>query len=358
MSNNIKNVQKFQNLSASLYMGEYTKNVANSFIETRAQAKKNCLPIYKTPNLSTLTTLTFDEDTLWTDNQLPQKLLNDAKTPPLGVNELHKVNINGQGVNVAIIDQPLSLNHPEYKNQITSYKYFAPKESDKFISSLHGPAVTSLLCGKNLGVAPHAKIYYYAMQPGLLDSKYYAQALEDIIKTNETLKDKDKIKFVSVSCSLSGEDSHFENQSIWDKVYKHAKEKGICVIDCSKKTGFVGLGYQEIGDKNSFKYGFPNNNFQELNKPVYAPGSKRTIATSYDDKHFSYTYDGIGGLSWSIPYVTGLLCLGQQQNPNLSAENLKEILINSSKNNNFVINPMVFIRQVKVTTQEKEQEQK
>lgn len=358
MSKNIKNVQKFQNLSASLYMGEYTKQIAKSFIETRAQAKKSCLPIYKTPSLSTLTTLTFDEDTLWTDNQLPQKLLNEAKTPPLGVDKLNKDNINGQGVNVAIIDQPLSLNHPEYKDQIVSYKYFAPKESDEFISSLHGPAVTSLLCGKTLGVAPRANVYYYATQPGLLDSKYYAKALEDIIKTNETLKDKDKIKFISVSCSLSGNDSHFKNQSIWDEAYNHAKEKGICIVDCSKKTGFVGLGYQEIGDQNSFKYGFPSNNFQELNKQVYAPGSKRTIATSYDDKHFSYTYDGMGGLSWAIPYVTGVLCLGQQLNPNLSAENLKEILISSSKNNNLVINPIEFIKQVKITAREKEQEQK
>ena len=50
-------------------------------------------------------------------------------------------------VNVAIIDQPLALDHPEYKGKIASYKIFTPENYEMNVSSMHGPAVTSFLVG-------------------------------------------------------------------------------------------------------------------------------------------------------------------------------------------------------------------
>ena len=306
-------------------------------------------PIYRAPDLDVLVTLTFNERTKWLDDRLPRDILEYGKYPPLGVEMLHKQGLTGEGVNVAIIDQPLALDHPEYSEQIVCYKSFAPDGYQIGISSMHGPAVASLLVGKDLGTAPKANLHYYAFPSWLKDSLYAAQALEDIIETNKTLDAKHKIKFVSVSASLSGKSSPFEkNLDTWDKAVAHAKNQGICVVDCSLENGFVGPGYVDFVDK-SFKYGYPDGHSNMRSNSVHVPNSLRTVAESYDNKLFSYTYYGKGGLSWGIPYATGILCLGQQLNPNLSAEELKKILIQTAQKNNNVVNPEDFIDKVKDT---------
>ena len=64
-----------------------------------------------------------------------------------------------------------------------------------------------------------------------------------------------------------------------------------------------------------------------------------------DNENFSYVYTGVGGLSWGIPYAVGLLCLGQQVNPNLTAIELKDLLIQTTIKG--VVNPIDFISVVK-----------
>ena len=305
--------------------------------------------VFKTPDLETLVTLKFNKGTLWTDDKLPKAILEYGKTPPLDIEKLHKQRLTGEGVNVAIIDQPLALDHPEYKGKIASYKTFIPENYEMDISSMHGPGVASLLVGENLGTAPKARVYYYAVPTWLKDSLYAAQALEDIIKVNKTLDNKHKIKFVSVSAAFSGNGSPFEkNLDAWDEAFAHAIKEGICVVDCSSEHGFIGSGYVDFFDK-SFKYGFPDRFDAKPFRSVHVPNSLRTVAESYDNKHFSYAYNGKAGLSWGIPYATGILCLGQQLNPNLSAEELKEIFIETAMKNDNVVNPEGFIERVKDT---------
>lgn len=259
-----------------------------------------------------------------------------------------KWGLMGDNVNVAIIDQPLALNHSEYKGKVASYKVFAPKKIKMPVSSMHGPAVASLLVGENLGTAPKAKLYYYATPSWLRDSMYPAQALEDIVKINKKLNEKEKIKFVSVSAAFSGKGSPFlKNFDLWDKAVEKAKESGICVVDCSSNNGFIKPGFINYADQ-MFKYGFPDNPENMPYGKIHVPNGLRTVAQSYDNMHFSYSYWGKGGLSWGIPYATGILCLGQQINPNLSAEELKQLLIKSSDDNH-IINPQGYINLVKDT---------
>lgn len=311
-------------------------------------AKERDNIVYDIPDFELLKTLTFNNTTKFVDNKLAKHLIEYGKNVPLGVNSLHKKGINGEGVNVAIIDQPLALDHPEYASQIVDYKEFKPKDDDLEISSMHGPAVMSLLAGQSIGVAPKSNVFYCACYPSLLgDSKYYADALEYIIKKNKQLSHDEKIKFVSVSAAPSGEGSPFTlNQEMWDKAVYHANEEGILVVDCSRWNGFVLPGFLEYKD-NKFQRGFPNREFERkdfIEGKIFAPTSLRTVAESYDNKHFGYTYCGVGGLSWGIPYITGLLCLGQQVNSQLTAKELKECLLTSSYNN--IPNPINFITSV------------
>lgn len=330
MKKTLKIIKKFQDIRSHIW---------NKFEENE--------PIYQTPALDMLVTLTFNKKTRWTDKKLPDIILKYSKSPPLDIEKLHKQGLTGEGVNVAIIDQPLALNHPEYKGKVVSYKTFAPDGYQIEKSSMHGPAVASLLVGEELGTAPKANLYYYAFPAWLKDCIYAAQALEDIIKINKALDDKHKIKFVSVSAAFSGVGSFFEkNLDAWDKAFAHAVKEGICVIDCSEEHGFIRPGYVDFVD-NSFKYGFPDSYENKPTNYVHVPNSLRTVAESYDNEYFSYAYYGKGGLSWGIPYATGILCLGQQLNPNLSAKELKRIFIKTAKKNKNVVNPEGFIESVR-----------
>jgi hypothetical protein len=292
-----------------------------------------------------LKTLSFNEATRWKDELAPQKFLEYGKIPPLGIKGIHKEGVTGKKVNVAIIDQPLALDHPEYRGKIVEYKTFFPPKYDIGISSMHGPAVTSLLVGENIGVAPNARVYYAAVPSWLGDAIYEVQALKWIIEINEELSENDKIKFVSVSAAPGVEEAREKNSHLWNETVKEAEEKGICVVDCN---GFVYPGFVEY-DTNNFHYGFPNNEFERrpLRNVVCVPNSLRTVAESYDNKIFSYAYWGVGGLSWGIPYAVGVLCLAQEINNELSAVQLRDMLIKNASDNKGIINPKSFLNNIK-----------
>ncbi|MFC1601602.1 hypothetical protein ACFL34_04560 [Candidatus Sumerlaeota bacterium] len=134
-------------------------------------------------------TLTFNEKTDWpSQGKMPTqcdtgKLLREAMNPGLGVRELHRAGITGIGVNVAIIDQPLYQDHPEFAGKIAAYHDVGCDTE----SSMHGPAVASLLVGKNCGTAPGAKVYFVAAPSWKRDSAYQAKALDWLIAQNEKL---------------------------------------------------------------------------------------------------------------------------------------------------------------------------
>lgn len=300
-----------------------------------------------------LKTLDFNSDTKFVDRTIADKIMEEAKEPPLGIKDLHKMGLTGKGVNVAIIDQPLALNHPEYKEKVVEYKVFGPEKLMKEqVSSMHGPAVASLLVGENIGVAPDAKLFYAANPSWLKDAQYDAQGLLWILEINKKLPESEKIKFVSVSARPSGPYSPREkNKEMWDKAVKLAEESGVVVVDCTDTYGFVYPGYLDY-KTGEFKKGFPNDEIVEtITGKVFVPTSLRTIAESFDDKTFNYTYNGVGGLSWGIPYAVGLLCLGQQLAPNLTAKELKKCFIESAIDN--VVNPKGFIEMVKEMSEEK-----
>ena len=102
----MKKVEKFDDVRVSKFTNGYDLNQVTDTIET--------------PSVEILKTLSFNENTIFSNPEPATKILQEAKTPPLGIKEIHKMGITGNGVNVAIIDQPLALDHPEYKGKIAS----------------------------------------------------------------------------------------------------------------------------------------------------------------------------------------------------------------------------------------------
>lgn len=94
------------------------------------------------------------------DGFSPDQVLEDGKKPGLHIGDLHAAGITGKGITVAIIDQALNTEHVEIKDNIIHYESIG--YPDEETASYHGTAVSSILAGKTLGVAPDAKIVYFA----------------------------------------------------------------------------------------------------------------------------------------------------------------------------------------------------
>lgn len=296
-------------------------------------------------------TLWYNELTVFRGSEdLAEIILEDGKNPGLGVRSIHEQGITGKGVNVAIIDQFMVTNHPEFAGKVIAYEDVDAKATEGY-SAMHGVAVTSLLVGEIIGTAPGARVYYAAV-PSEFDASYYADALYWIIEQNESLSQSEKIRVVSVSADL---DNHFALPEDWDEAVEAAKEAGILVIDASNKTKFVELGYYDVNDpENVSKFvtemsTMGNGSSEEI---IYAPAWKRTTAEEYYEGEASYQYTGEAGLSWAIPYVAGVLALGWEVNPDLNADEIKQILFDSAYVNwegNKIIDPVSFIEAVKET---------
>lgn len=305
--------------------------------------------------------LKFDEETIWPDSDKlpkdcdPKKILRDGMNPGLGVRSLHKQGITGKGVTVAIIDQPLLTDHPEYKGKIAAYH----DEGCGNARSMHGPAVASLLVGENCGTAPDAKLIYVAAPFWKSDAAYVAEALEWLIEQNNNLPDEKKIRVVSVSGSPSGPGSRFKkNQEMWDKACNRAEKAGMMVLDCTSHRGFIGRCYYDLSDPDDLslcKAGSPQDPGAYGTQYLYVPSSRRTVAEEDSGRNFAYCYYGVGGLSWSIPYCAGVLAMGWQVNPDISPDKMKELLFKSAftgKEGAKIINPKNFIKMVKDSSTE------
>jgi hypothetical protein len=305
-----------------------------------------------------VSTLTFNQKTVWPKSEKlppgcdPQKLLNEAMNPGLGVRELHEQGITGAGINVAIIDQPMYLDHPEFAGKIAAYFDVGCGTQ----SSMHGPAVASLLVGTNCGTAPDAKVYYAAAPSWTKDTAFQAKALDWIIEQNKNLSASKKIRVVSVSAAPSGSGSPFDkNNEMWDRACERAEAAGILVLDCTSHRGFIGACWYDARDPENVAKctpGFRGRGGWRRPEYVLVPTSPRTTAEEYDKGECSYQYCGRGGLSWAIPYCAGVLAMGWQVNPGIRPEQMKELLFKSAlslKSGEKIIYPKRFIQYVKRT---------
>ena len=346
-----------------------------------------------------LRTIEFDTETIWPEEEKlpkdfnPEKLLEESKNPGLGIKELHKQGITGQGVVVAIIDQKLDINHPEYKNSVVDYKEY--DEAGKEEVSMHGPAVASLLVGKDCGVAPGARLVYKATPSGR-SFLSEVQALKDIIEGNKNVPQNEKVRVVSCSIDYMLEKPE-PGLDEWIDALKKAKELGIFVVDVGGNQidiSFSGGGSPE--NKNDFENYLSwlredegneelNKNISEGNieeilkklrevkkddlanisdidlrkkiealldkrkKEIVVPSDYRTMASSWN-KEGQYMYNGRGGISWSVPYLAGLFALILQINPNIKREEIAEIINKSATINKKglrIVNPKGIIDLVK-----------
>lgn len=366
--------------------------VINKFADLRGQdLSKQDLSII---SADILKTAEFDTTTIWPEKEKlpadfnPEKLLLDGKNPGLGIKELHRQGIDGRGVVVAIIDQGLDISHPEYKDSLVDYKTLGNINLEPI--SMHGPAVASLLVGKDCGVAPGAKLIYRAQPGGNLS--LFAQNLKDLIKINQSRADNEKIKIVSCSIGyMAGKTGLAE----WLEALQQAKDQNMIVVDANgDQVGINFTGGGSLEDKdNSESYSawlyqdmvniFAGNDVDDIllklraersdlknitdedlkkkiaallkekqerqSEEILVPSDHRTMASSWSKKN-QYMHQGRGGISWSVPYLAGIFALALQVKPGIKSEQLAGIVKETSiinKQGLRIINPQGIIDRVK-----------
>jgi len=272
-----------------------------------------------------LSTLSFDSYTEWPSrDSLPEdfdpgKLLEEGKNPGLGIRSLHSRGITGKGVGIAIIDQPLLVEHREYAGRIVKYE---AKGLEGFAPQMHGPPVASIAVGYETGVAPDASLTYFAVPMWEKDDAYYIMALRRIFELNETLPVEEKIRVVSISDGLFEEKKRFEE---WMEVLGEAERRGILVVTCDESFMKFGTLNLVDGEDPDSPYSYVPGRYCSEDDVLRVPAGNKTVASHRGVD--AYTFDRIGGRSWAAPYIAGLAALAFQVNPNISPAEIKDKLV-------------------------------
>ncbi len=346
--------------------------------------------------IKVLQTTQFDTNTIWPDKERlpigfnPEELMERGKNPGLGIKELHSEGIDGRGVVLAVIDQNLDIDHPEYKDSLIDHREYSVNEEGGF--SFHGSMVTSALVGKESGVAPGAKLIYKAM-PGGTNWALWANALDDIVEYNRHADEKTKIRIVSCSSDYNLNSEEDVDADKWDDSINRAKQAGIFIIDAGgKHTKLDYTGGGSVSDKEDFeeyeeflfsrqdrdllskgtdevikelrahhkKYDdisdgdmvrFIEEKKVELknNDEIIIPSDYRTFASSYNEPG-GYVFQGRGGISWATPYLAGVLAMALQIKPNIKLEEFSKIVkdtVVTNKKGLKIINPKGIVEKVK-----------
>lgn len=316
-----------------------------------------------------LTTI-FDTRTKWPNTEKmpnnfnPEKILEDAKNPGLGIKELHHQGITGKDINVAIIDQELDASHSEYSSNIINNEKTSNLAEEDI--SMHGPGVASLFVGKKCGVAPDAKLHYFTTPSGNNSRwDYPTLGIKKIIDYNNTSEEKNKIKVISYSNGYPN--PAFKGDLIKFKdTIEEARDNGIIFIEANTffDSNFIGGGSIDKENIDKYKLWSAIENklpmFDNVNSSwnkrdrIIVPCDFRTIASSWNKKEKDgpdgYSFDSRGGISWSIPYLAGVFTLMLQINKELKMEEMVKIIqdtVSVNKDGLKIINPKEAIQSVK-----------
>ncbi len=275
----------------------------------------------------------FDNQTVWpAADKLPagfdwQQVMETGKNPGLGVRALHAQGITGNGVSIAILDQPLQVDHPEYRDQLRLYEEI---NISGMPAQMHGPAVASLAVGKTIGVAPGADLYFIAdwfVDPDQkVNFSFLATGIRRILEINRSLPQEHRIRAVSISRGYGADERGYSDLMA---ALKEAEGQGVAVISVgmygSKQAAILGLGRDPLADPDALAsyrpaaFLLPNlGNVTGRPDQLWVPIDARTTAspTGTEDTAFY----GVGGMSWAEPYLAGVYALACQVDPSITPE--------------------------------------
>lgn len=278
--------------------------------------------------------ITFSNETYFPEKMPagfdPQVLLEWGKDPGLNVDVLHELGYTGKGAVIAYVDQPIH-DHEAYSNVNLHYT-----NNTNSHTSMHGPAVLSLLAGAEIGTAPEAEVYFYGHASWEADQNTHAECLYQIIEQNKSLPEGEKITMVGFSDNI---DPTEKNTQAFRDAVAACEKAGIMVWFCGE---YSAAAFLPLSDKSNFDNVIPDQWGRSAPELVYVPAGSRTTATGENGE---YIYWASGGLSWAMPYVLGLYGIVNEIDSSLSQDDLRKMIVETAyvKDAMKIVNPVEFV---------------
>lgn len=263
--------------------------------------------------------------------------------PGLGISTLHKLGYTGKGVNVAYCDQPIDEPfHDEIKDSIVSYTNNTDSKG-----AMHGNAVSSFLCGKNIGTAPEANVYFYTYASWEDDQqKHWVKCLEELIEDNKKLPEGEKIRMVGFSNNIRDNEPYAKEVR---QAVKKCNDNDIMVFWCGENAA---LAFYDFSDRDN-----PENAYISLESTDAITTVPADTRTSLGEQA-KYTYwDNDGGLSWTLPYTLGVYAIAQSIDYDITQEEIYDLVKQTNYTNSIgvkVFQPVEFIAKVLENNNRKE----
>jgi hypothetical protein len=302
-----------------------------------------------THSLGDLLYADFDDQTVWPPKKrMPrdfdwERILELGRNPGLGVRSLHARGITGRGVSIAIVDQPLLVDHQEYSARLHLYEEINIEPDTE--SQMHGPAVASIAVGETVGVAPGARLYYIGSWAADWDGKggftwnfqYFAQAVRRLVEISAGLPRDQRIRVIAMQIGFSPE---MADVTEINAAIEEAKAAGMLVV-CStieQVHGFKfhGLGREPMADPDAFEsYGpglwwaetyYAGNRFDDR---LLIPMDSRTTAGPLGADE--YVFYRQGGWSWAMPYIAGLYALAAQVDRDITPDRFWSLALETGR---------------------------
>ena len=226
------------------------------------------------------------------------------------IRRLHEQGIDGSGVNVAVIDFSFDKVPNELKDSLKGYINCTQNRKVHF----HGTSVSTQLCGKNLGVAPKANLYFFGIGEGR--NNIIPDSIDALKKIYEMNLIGSNIKIVNISSSVGRENPEFND------IYNKLLEQGCYVIDSIIFSENFTSANQDPNTKELYYSDWQYQNTNVFDKIAIPTSGKMTPLVTTEDE---YLYYGQATYSWSIPMLSGYYALALQVNPNLSFDEFVEL---------------------------------
>lgn len=254
----------------------------------------------------------------------PKQIIELGKNPGLNTRAVHSKGITGKGVKVAIMDWQLPPSD-NYDSNIVSYKL--ENNAKTIPETMHGAAVTSILAGKETGVAPDAEVYYFAERQAMkkgASNEDLIKSFRSVLEINKNLPENEKIRVISISGPIYGGEEA-------ENLVKELEDSGVWVLSSPefwKNFGYLGKK-DAMGNPDDFDNYNIQNPAEEDGRQLYVNSGNRTV--THFTNSVEYRHDSKASASWAIPVVAGYYALACEADPSMTKERFMELAEETAK---------------------------
>jgi hypothetical protein len=216
--------------------------------------------------------------------------------------------ISKGNVDVAIIDQGFHPDAPFLKNNITEAKVFG---KEYWNGNFHGTSMAKAL----LTIAPEAKLHLLLAETPRNESGYRADYIIDALEYCI----ENKIPIVSLSWA-----SYFSTDEKLINKIQEARDKGITIVWFHYPNNEAGI------IKSTFTY-FKDESYAKI---IFNKGYSISAFDRFIEEDMFYPQEISAGVSCTAPIVAGLAALIKEVNPELTPQEIEELLISNLSSNN------------------------